>query len=99
MKTRWIRGLLSDRGPLGRGLGKIWILRVLLLLIVMLALLGFLVMRLWNWLVPTIFGGRPIDLWQAVGLLVVTKILFGDLMRAPRGGREHWRRLFFASRP
>ena len=46
--------------------------------------LGFVVMALWNWLMPPIFGLRPITYWQAYGLLILSKILFGGL----RGGRN-----------
>ena len=53
------------------------------------AALGYSVMLLWNWLVPELFAGHPIGFWQAVGLLVLSKILVGGL----RGGgyRGYWR--------
>jgi len=35
-----------------------------------------LVMCLWNWLMPTIFGLTVISFWQALGLLVLSKLLF-----------------------
>ncbi len=38
---------------------------------------GELVMYLWNWLLPTLFGWRQITFWQAVGLLALCRILFG----------------------
>lgn len=38
---------------------------------------GEIVMRLWNWLVPAIFGLHAITFWQAFGLLVLCRILFG----------------------
>jgi hypothetical protein len=38
---------------------------------------GELVMHLWNWLLPTLFGWRQITFWQAVGLLALCRILFG----------------------
>jgi hypothetical protein len=40
---------------------------------------GELVMRLWNWLLPPLFGWRVITFWQALGLLVLCRILFGGL--------------------
>ena len=40
---------------------------------------GEVVMRLWNWLLPTLFGWRQITFWQAVGLLALCRILFGGL--------------------
>jgi hypothetical protein len=39
-------------------------------------LFGFVVMWLWNWLMPSIFGLGAITFWQAWGLVVLTHILF-----------------------
>ena len=38
---------------------------------------GGLVMFLWNWLTPPLFGLRLITFWQAIGLLALCRILFG----------------------
>jgi hypothetical protein len=40
-------------------------------------LVGYLVMRLWNWLMPELFDLPMISYWQAVGVLVLAKIIFG----------------------
>lgn len=32
---------------------------------------------LWNWLMPTLFSIKTITLWQALGLNMLTSILFG----------------------
>ena len=40
-------------------------------------LAGGLVMLLWNWLLPPLFGWPSITLWQGFGLLVLCRILFG----------------------
>lgn len=40
---------------------------------------GEVVMRLWNWLLPPLFGWRPLGFWQALGLLALCRILFGGL--------------------
>ena len=40
---------------------------------------GELVMHLWNWLLPPLFGWRQITFWQALGLLLLCRILFGGL--------------------
>lgn len=40
---------------------------------------GEIVMHLWNWLLPSLFGWREITFWQALGLLVLCRILFGRL--------------------
>jgi len=39
---------------------------------------GEVVMHLWNWLLPALFGWRLITFWQALGLLVLCRILFGS---------------------
>src|SRR5271170_7166779 len=56
-----------------------------LLFVAMLAGVGFVVMSLWNWLMPALFGLKLIGYWQAVGLLILSKILLGGLRRT--GGR------------
>ena len=51
-------------------------------------LLGFVVRGLWNWLTPTLFGWHLITFWQAIGILLLSKILFGGFRG--RGGMN-WR--------
>ena len=38
---------------------------------------GGVVMLLWNWLAPALFGLRELGFWQAIGLLALCRILFG----------------------
>lgn len=38
---------------------------------------GQIVLQLWNWLLPPLFGFREITFWQALGILVLSRILFG----------------------
>ncbi|MFH1513306.1 MAG: hypothetical protein ABIG45_08150 [Bacillota bacterium] len=40
-------------------------------------LFGWIVVWLWNWLMPLIFGLPTITFWQGVGLFILAKILFG----------------------
>lgn len=48
---------------------------------------GEIVMHLWNWLLPPLFGWRQITFWQAIGILVLCRILFGGHgFRGPRSG-------------
>ena len=48
---------------------------------------GEVVMHLWNWNLPALFGWRQITFWQALGLFALCRILFGDLgMRSHRSG-------------
>ena len=39
--------------------------------------IGTIVMLLWNWLLPPLFGWRELTVWQAFGLLALCRILFG----------------------
>ena len=50
---------------------------------------GFLVMLLWNAILPAVFGISTITFWQALGILVLSKILFGGMMHGPRHHRFH----------
>ena len=44
---------------------------------IFIALFGIITQYLWNWLVPDLFSGPVITYWQALGLLLLTKILWG----------------------
>src|SRR5271155_177148 len=56
----------------------IWLAPVAILGILLFCLIGGqLVMRLWNWLTPTLFGWHQITFWQAFGLLALCRILVG----------------------
>ena len=65
-------------------------LRFLLFAAVAVAVLGFVVMTLWNRLMPDLFGLRPIGFAQAFGLLVLARILFGGFHGGP-GRHLRWR--------
>ena len=51
---------------------------------------GEVVMHLWNWLLPTLFGWHTLTFWQALGLLALCRILFGSHGRG--SGGSSWRR-------
>lgn len=52
---------------------------------------GFIVKGLWNALMPPIFGWHTITFWQGLGLLLLSKILFGGFHRHGPGGRGRWK--------
>ena len=54
---------------------------------------GEIVMRLWNWLLPPLFGFRQVTFWQALGLLALCRILFGGLGLRTSGGSNARRRM------
>ncbi|MCX6561770.1 MAG: hypothetical protein NTZ26_14805 [Candidatus Aminicenantes bacterium] len=41
-------------------------------------LFGLVVQALWNWLMPGLFGFKTITYWQAFGLVLLAKLLFGS---------------------
>jgi hypothetical protein len=56
------------------------------------ALISFIVMQLWNAILPSAVGWHAITYWQALGLLILSKILFGFPFRGGAGGGRYWRR-------
>jgi hypothetical protein len=54
---------------------------------------GFVTMTLWNWVVPAVFGGRTISFWQGLGILILSKILFGGFGGRPGRGNRWKRRM------
>ncbi len=63
---------------------------------------GWLVMLLWNWLMPAVFGLGTLSYWQSFGLVILAKLIFGGLGgwgrhqgHGHRPGRgpwdEHWK--------
>lgn len=58
---------------------------------------GLAVMLLWNAILPQVLSAQTVNYWQALGLLVLARILFGGGgMKRPGGGgwqhksREKW---------
>jgi hypothetical protein len=58
-------------------------LKFVLFAVLFVTVFGFVVMSLWNWLLPALFGWRLINFWQGVGILVLSKILFGGFRGHP----------------
>jgi hypothetical protein len=42
---------------------------------------GVVVLLLWNWLLPPLFGWHQLTFWQAIGMLALCRILFGGFGR------------------
>ncbi len=66
--------------------------KIVVLAIVGIAVLGWVVMALWNWLMPALFLGKEISYLQAIGVLVLSKILFGGFRCHGWHGRCHGHR-------
>lgn len=65
---------------------KRWFFLAPVFVAIFIAIGGFAVMYLWNWLAPALFGWHHITFWQAAGLLLLCRILFGRF-----GGGRGWR--------
>jgi uncharacterized membrane protein len=77
-------------------LGPLAILALLLFIVIG----GAVVMQLWNWLLPSLFGWHQITFWQALGILALCRILFGGFghhdfhrSRFRRRMAERWGRM------
>ena len=64
--------------------------KFLLIAVIAVPLVGAITMFLWNWLMPAIFGLRAIDFLQALGLLLLSKLLFGGFHGGRRCGGSRW---------
>jgi hypothetical protein len=62
-------------------------------IVIFTAIGGEIVMLLWNWLAPTLFGLRQVTFWQAIGLLALCRILFGGFGLGGGGHRNSRRRM------
>ena len=73
-------------------MGKRWIFLAplaILATLLFIAIGGGVVLQLWNWLLPPLFGWRQITFWQALGILALCRILFGGF-----GGHRSYRSNF-----
>jgi len=68
---------------------KLSFAKIFVMVVAGVAALGGVVMLLWNWLIPTLFvGGKEIDYMQAMGVLLLSKILFSGFKG--HGGHGRW---------
>jgi hypothetical protein len=93
MKKHW---MFKGKRPLSRGarIAGMTVLGVAAAAVFALVF-GILVMLLWNWLMPLIFGLREITYWQAFGIVILVKLIFGTIGKHSRNDshfRERWKR-------
>jgi hypothetical protein len=62
-----------------------------------------IIFLLWNWLMPVIFNLPQINYWQAIGILILSKILFLGLGKHDHRDRcrdrEYWKKRFEEQNP
>ena len=66
-------------------------------------LFGYVVMLLWNWLLPALFGVPVINFWQAVGIVILARLIFGSFHHKEHSGDHRrfpgkWKTRFHSSR-
>lgn len=77
------------RGPGRTKGGKV--LMILVCVAAFISLFSYIVMSLWNAILPDVLHVSTINFWQAMGILVLSKILFGGF--GGWGGKKHeWKR-------
>lgn len=59
---------------------------IAMLFITGLFLLPYIVMLLWNNILPEVIGVKTITYWQAIGIFILSKLLFGGFKT---GGKHH----------
>ena len=75
-----------------------WFLRGLVFAVAFIGIFSLILMLLWNWLMPGIFGLTRLNYLQSAGLLVLSKIIFSGFGR--RGShsiqdkKEYFRKKF-----
>lgn len=74
-----------------RSRGKKWIFFIPVAVAIALVL-AFAVMQLWNWILPDITGVKTLSYLQALGLLVLSRILFGNFGKGGFKGRPGFTR-------
>jgi hypothetical protein len=85
--------MTSSQKREARKMKRRWIFKAVkcvMLVALMATVLSLVAMSLWNWLAPALFGLNRISFWQTIGLLLLSKILFGRI-GGPRGPHLRWR--------
>jgi hypothetical protein len=90
-------GFMSDRGPKALRIAGIALVGVIFAALFALVF-GFVVKILWNWLMPAIFGLGMITYWQAFGIVILAKLLFGSFGHHHKGPSNHFRRKYWDRR-
>ncbi|MFI2741858.1 hypothetical protein ACG2LH_03885 [Zhouia sp. PK063] len=63
-------------------------------IVILFAVTG-IVMWLWNMILPDVLDVKTITYWQAMGILVLSKILFGGFHGCKKGPQHKHKRAFF----
>jgi len=64
-------------------------LKYILFVVAGIGIFSYVVMFLWNWILVSSAGWNPITFWQAMGLLLLSRILFGHWGRGESKWKKH----------
>lgn len=78
----------TTRGPRRRKFHPLMALGFLALICLFLCLAGGIVMLLWNHVLAEVLEIKRVSFWQAIGILVLCRILFGGFRGKPWSGRH-----------
>ena len=87
--------MYAQNNPFRRAPKPLKVLMFLAMGAAFLLVMGTIVMLLWNAILPEITGWKTLNFWEATGLLVLSRILFGGFGRGGRSGskeRSKWRK-------
>ena len=72
-----------------RHFSKKFFFQKIFFILVIIAIISLVVLLLWNWLIPAIFNLPEINYLQALGILILSKILFLGIGR--HNHQDHWK--------
>ncbi len=72
-----------------RHFSKRFFFQKLFFVLVIIAVISLVVLLLWNWLMPAIFNLPEINYLQAIGILILSKILFLGIGK--HNHKDHWK--------
>ena len=81
---------------------KLWKVKIVFFIIASIIAMAAIVMWTWNWLVPELFHGPLINFYQAIGLMLLSRILFrgfhgmggrGNYIRNLGQWKEGWNKM------
>ncbi len=71
-----------------------WVFLGVAFAVVFALVFGIVVKLLWNWLMPAIFGLGEISYWQAFGIVILSKLLFGAFGHRRNSYSNHFKKKF-----
>ena len=83
--SRYEKGHPVARGFRIAGLAVLGVLTAVIFALIF----GYFVMLLWNWLMPDIFSLKTITYWQAFGIVLLTRLIFGSIGQHHGHNKRH----------